>query len=83
MRQYRKRRREESWWVRVLLDAPEIDGNGFSRDTLGAVFRARPGPRHELIDARCRPQIDELRQDIVPRSRIAGVYLTTSKSSVA
>jgi hypothetical protein len=26
MRLYRKRRREGSWWVRVPLDAPEIDG---------------------------------------------------------
>jgi hypothetical protein len=35
------------------------------RDTLGAVLRARPGPWHEIINARGRPQIDQFGQDVL------------------
>src|SRR5204862_1366562 len=33
------------------------------RDTLSAVLCARPGPWHEIINARGRPQIDQFGQD--------------------
>src|SRR6478736_9679224 len=35
------------------------------RDTLGAVLRARPGPWHEIINARGRPQIDQFGQNVL------------------
>ena len=35
------------------------------RDTLSAVLCARPGPRHEIINARGRPQIDQFGQNVL------------------
>jgi hypothetical protein len=35
------------------------------RDTLSAVLRARPGPWHEIINARGRPQIDQFGQNVL------------------
>src|SRR5437660_12343594 len=35
------------------------------RDTLSAVLCARPGPWHEIINARGRPQIDQFGQDVL------------------
>jgi hypothetical protein len=35
------------------------------RDTLSAVLCARPGPWHEIINARGRPQIDQFGQNVL------------------
>src|SRR5262249_30223437 len=48
---------------RRSMSTPENNGFSSSRQARGSL--GRPGPRHELIETRGRPEIDQLSQDVV------------------